>query len=127
MNFGSETILSVSPNFMDLGLSSVNTMDELGSVCASITRIGSAAHRSDCPPCSRCIIDATTYIVIRTKANNHYNFKSEFEIRRDKVVDQYFGRQNDPTSRPHLELTTLGTNKANGTTLPSDLIPVRTQ
>ena len=38
MNFASDTVLSESPNFM--GLSSVNTTDELGSVFTRITRIG---------------------------------------------------------------------------------------
>ena len=59
----------------------------------------------------------------RMKAKNHYNFKSEFEIRRDKLLYQYFGCQNDPTSRPPLELIHLGTNTTNGTTSPSDSIP----
>ena len=58
---------------------------------------------------------------------NHYNFKSEFETMRDKVVDQFFGSQNDPMSRPPLDSTPLGTNMTNGTTSPSDLIPVRTK
>ena len=63
----------------------------------------------------------------RMKAKNHYNFKSEFEIRRDKLLYQYFGCQNDPTSRPPLELIHLGTNTTNGTTSPSDSIPVGTK
>ena len=40
------------------------------------------------------------------------------------MVDQYFGRQNDSMSRPHLESTPLGPNTNNRTTSPIDLIPV---
>ena len=65
--------------------------------------------------------------MIRIKAKNHYNFKSEFESKRDKMVDQYFGHQNDPKSRPNLDSTHIGTNTTNGTTLPSDSIPVGTK
>ena len=59
MNFGSETVLSVSPNFMDLGLPSVDTTDKLGSVFASTTKIGSATHGSDWLPRNHCINEAT--------------------------------------------------------------------
>ena len=43
------------------------------------------------------------------------------------MVDQYFGRQNDPMSRPRLDSTTLGTNTTNRTTSPIDLIPAKTK
>ena len=98
INFGSETVLSVIPNFMDLGLSSVDTTDELGSIFASTTIIGLAKHGSNWLPRSHCISEATADRARGTKAKNYYNLKSEFETRRDKVVDQYFGRQNYPMS-----------------------------
>ena len=44
------------------------------------------------------ISKATVDRVSGTKAKNHYTFKSEFETRRDKMVVQDFGRQNDPMS-----------------------------
>ena len=47
MNFASDTVLSESPNFMDLGLPSVDTMDELGSVLAPTNRIGLETHVSN--------------------------------------------------------------------------------
>ena len=40
------------------------------------------------------------------------------------MVDQYFGRENNPMSRPTLDSTPLGKNTTNGTTSPVDLIPV---
>ena len=60
-------------------------------------------------------------------AKYHYNFKSEFETRKEKMVDQDFGHQNDPMSRPNLDWTPLGTNTTNGTTPPIDSIPVGTK
>ena len=133
MNFASDTVLSKIPNFMDFGLTSVDTTDELGSVFASTTRIGSATHGSDCLPRIHCISEATEDRVSETKAKNHYNFKSEFETRKEKVVDQDFGRQNysiirpplesTPTSQPPLDSTPFGTNTTNRTTSRSDLIP----
>ena len=43
------------------------------------------------------------------------------------MVDQYFGRQNDPMSKPTLYSTPLGTNTTNRTTSPIDSIPVGTK
>ena len=43
------------------------------------------------------------------------------------MVDQDFGRQNDPMSRPTFDSTPLGTNTTNGTTSPIDSIPVGTK
>ena len=41
------------------------------------------------------------------------------------MVDQYFGRKNDPMSRPTLDSTPLGTNTTNGTTSPIGSILVK--
>ena len=73
------------------------------------------------------ISEYTADRVSKTKAKNHYNFKSEFETMRDKMVDQDFGGQNDPMSRPTLESNPLGMNTTNRTTSPIDSIPVRTK
>ena len=127
MNFGSDTVLSKSPNFMDFGLSSVNTMDELGSVFIITNRIGRPMGGSNWILSCHDISESTADRVSRTKAKNHYNFKSEFEARRDKMVDQDFGHQNDLMSRPTLDSTTLGKNTTNGTTSPIDSIIARTK
>ena len=125
MNFRSDTVLYESPNFMDFELLSVNTMDELGSVFIPTTRIRKLMDGSNWILSSHDISEATEDRAIGMKAKNHYNFKSEFETRRYKMVDQYFGRQNDPISLPTLKSTPLGTNMTNRSTLPSYLIPVR--
>ena len=98
MNFGSDTVLSECPNFMDFGMSSVNTTDELGYVFVPTTRNGRPVDVSNWLPPGHDIIKSTADRVRGTKAKNHYNFKSESETRRDKMLDKYFGRQNDPMS-----------------------------
>ena len=127
MNFGSATILSESPNFMNFWLSSVNTTDELGSVCVPTTSVGRPTDGSNWLPPGHNISEAALDRVSETKSKNHYNSKSEFENRRDKMVDQDFGRQNDPMSLLNLVLTPIGTNTTNGKTSPIDSIPVRTK
>ena len=87
MNFGSDTVFSKSPNLMDLGLLSVNTTDELGSVFVPTTRIGKPAGGSNWIPSQHDISEDIADKVSETKAKNHYNLKSEFETRRDKIVD----------------------------------------
>ena len=73
------------------------------------------------------INEATSDRVGETKGKNHYNFKSEYETRRNKVVDQGFGRQNYSMSQSTLDSNTLRTNTTNRTTLPSYSIPVGTK
>ena len=107
MNLASDTVLRKSPNFMDFGLSSFNTTDELGSFFAYTTTIGSAMHGSNWLLSNHCISEDTSDRASRTKAKNHYNFKSEFKTRRNKVVYQYFGRQNDSMNQPPFDSTPL--------------------
>ena len=78
MNFVSDTVLSKISNFMNFGLLSVNTTDELGSISDPTTIIGRRTHGSNWLPLSHCISEATQDIVSGKKAKNHYNFKSEF-------------------------------------------------
>ena len=96
MNFWSDTILSEKQNFMDFGLSSIKTKDELRSVFTSTNRIVGPTCGFNWPPPGNDIIKATADRVIGKKEKNYYNFKSEFETRREKMVDQCFGSKNNP-------------------------------
>ena len=96
MNFVSDTVLSKSPNFMDFGLSSVNRTDELGSIFIPTTRSIRKMYGSNWLPPGHDISKATEVRVSGTKSKENHNFKSEFETRREKMVYQYFGRQNIP-------------------------------
>ena len=49
-------------------------------------------------PPGQSIGEVTTYIVSGTRPDQKYNSKSDFETRRGGVVNQDFGRQNDPMS-----------------------------
>ena len=59
MTFRSDTVLSESPNFMNFGLSSVNTTNELWSGFITTTRIGRPAYGSNLLPPGHNIIEAT--------------------------------------------------------------------
>ena len=62
-----------------------------------------------------------------TKSKNHFNLKSEFETRREKMADKDFRRQNSSMSQPLLDSTPLYTKTTNGTTSPIESIPVGTK
>ena len=126
MNFWSDTILSESPNFMDLGLSTFNKTDELGSVVVPTARIGRPEDGSNWLLPGHDISEATADIVNRTKANNHYILKVNLKLE-EKNGRSRFGRQNDPMSRPTLDSTSLVTNTTNRKTSPINSIPVGTK
>ena len=124
MNFGSDTVLSKSPDFMNFGILSVNITYELESIFVTTYRVGRPKNGSNWLLPGHDISDNTSDGVRETKAKNHYSLKSDFERRR-KIQD--FGRQNNPMSRPTLDLTPIGKNTTNGTTSPIDSIPVGTK
>ena len=76
---------------MNFGLSPVNTTDKLGSIIAPTTRVGGHANGSDWLHTGHDIGEATEDRVNEMMANNHYNFKSDFETIREI---QYFEREN---------------------------------
>ena len=78
MNFASDTVFSKSPNFMDLGLSSVDTTDELRSVFTTTTRIDSENHESYWILRSLCISKSSADRVSSKKEKNHYNIENDF-------------------------------------------------
>ena len=127
MNLAHDTVLTKSPNFMNLGVSSVHTSDELVSVCIPTTRIRRPVDGYYwLPPChliGEIILDR----VSGARPEQNYNSKSDFETRRGGVVNQDFGRQNNSMSRPPLDSTPLGNNTNNVTTSLIDSIPVRTK
>ena len=127
MNFRSDTVLSEIPNFMNFRLLSVNTTYELWFIFVPTTIVGRLMDGSNWLLPGHDINEATADGVSKTKAKNNYNFKSEFETRREKIVNEYFGRQNDPMSRPTLDSTPLGKNMTKGKTSPIDSSPVGTK
>ena len=82
MNLTSDAVLTKGPNFMNLGLSSVNTLDELGFVFIPTTRIERPMDGSNCIPPSRCIGEVTADRVISMRSEQNYNAKTDFETRR---------------------------------------------
>ena len=46
MNFGSDTVFSKNPNFINFGMSPINTTDKLRSVIFPTTRVGRPANFS---------------------------------------------------------------------------------
>ena len=121
INFGSDAVFTEIPNFVNLGLASVHTSDELGSVSIPTTIILTPTDGSNWLPTSHSIGEVTADRVSRTGSEQDNNSKTDFETRRE---NQYFGRQNNSMSRPHLDSAPLGKDTTNRTMSPIDSIPV---
>ena len=83
MNFGSDTVLSEDPNFMNFRLSTVNTMDKLRSVIVPTIRVGGPKNGSNWIQPRHDIEEATADRASKTKGNNHFTFKIYFETMRE--------------------------------------------
>ena len=112
MNFTRDEVLTISPNFMNMGLLSVHASDELGFFSIPATRIGRSIDGSNWILPVHLIGEVTADVMIRTRQEKNYSPKTDFETRRE---NQYFGRQNNSTSRPTLDSTLLGKNMTNRT------------
>ena len=121
MNLTYDAVLAESPNYMNLVLLPVHTSDEFGSLFILTTRIVRPADGSNWLLPVHLIGEGTEDRVSRMGSEQNYNVKTDFEIRRE---NQDFGPQNNSMSQPILELTPLSTNTTNGTTSPTDSIPV---
>ena len=124
MNLTYDAGLTESPNFENLGLSSVHTSDELGSFSIHATRIGRDIDGSNWPPIGYLIGEVTVDRMSRTSSEQKYISKTYFETRRE---NQYFGCQNNSMSQPPLNSTPFGTDTIKKTTSPTDSIPVETK
>ena len=124
MNLTRDAVLTKVPNFVNLGLSSVHTLDELGSVFSPTTRIKMPMDVFNWLPPGNCIVEVIAYRVNRTWFEQDYISRTDFLNTRE---NQDFGRQNSSMSGPSLDSTPLGTNATNVTMLPIDLIPVGTK
>ena len=124
MDLTRDTILTESPNIVNLGLSSVHLSDEIGFVFIPITRVRRPTDGSNLILPVHSIGEVTADRVSRTGSEKKYNSKSDFETRRE---NQDFGHQNSSMSRPPLDSTPLGTNTTNRTIPPIESFPVGTK
>ena len=124
INLTRDAVITKSPNFVNLGISSVHTSDGLGYAFIPNTRIRRPKYGSKYISPVHCIGEITVDRVSRTGSEQNYNAKTDFGTRRE---NQDFGCQNNSMSRPHLESTPLGTNTTNRKTSPIDSIPVETK
>ena len=109
---------------MNFRLSPVNTTGKLGSVIFPTTRSGRPKNGSNWIQPGHDIEEATAYRASKTKAKNHYNFKSDYETMREI---QAFEQENISMSGPTLDSTLIGTNTTNRKTSPIDSILVGTK
>ena len=82
VNFTRDAALTKIPNFMNLGLSSVQTSDELGSFNIPATRIRRPTDVSNWLPSGHLIGVVTADRMNRTRSEKNYSSKTYFETRR---------------------------------------------
>ena len=85
VNFGSNAVFTRKPNFIKLGLASVNTTDKLGSISVPTTRVVRPTRGSKWIQHGHDIEEATLDRMRKTRANSDYIFKSDF----DKLWDKF--------------------------------------
>ena len=72
MHFGSDSVVTPNPNFMNFGVASVNTTDELESVSATTTRVRRPASSLEWSQQGHDIEEVTANRVKEEKLYRHY-------------------------------------------------------
>ena len=78
MDFGSNSVVTKSPNFMDLSLSPANTTDKLKSIISPATRVERLTNGSNWLASRHDIEEVRVERVGEAKFYSNYNFKNKF-------------------------------------------------
>ena len=120
----SNVVQTKAPQFVDLGIPSVNTsyeFDILGTPATRIIRLTNEFHWS---AMDNVFGEATYVRTSAARSNQNYRYKTDFEIWRE---NQDIGRQNILMSPLTLDSTPIGMNTTNRKTSKLDLTPIGTK
>ena len=121
MKFLSNVVQTEAPPFVDLGIPSINTLNESGVLGTPVTRIRRPTDGSHCTTPDNFFGEETEVGMSAAKLDHEYIYKTDFEIWKE---NQEFGRQNISMSQPSLESTPIGTNTTNLTTSHLESTPI---
>ena len=124
MNFAGDVAQTQISQFMDLGIPTINTLDESSVLGTLATRIWSPIDVSYWRAPDHIFGEAKEVGMSAAKSDHDYNYKTDFEIWRG---NQEFERQNISMSWPPLDSTPIGTNMTNSKTSHLDLTHVGTK
>ena len=116
------SVVTKATDFMHLGLSDVNTLEEHRSFCTPDTRFERPADGYNWSAPGHVFGEVTVSGISGTRSEQKYNHKTHFATRRE---NQDFERKNISMSQLPLGSTPFGTNTTNIKTSPIDSIQVR--
>ena len=107
MHLAADLVNSVTPQFVDLGLSNIDALDKVAGLWTPATRFGRPMDFSYWRSMDH-IFGETTAVgdAVSTKSDYDYNYKTGFDIWKE---NKEFERQNISMSRPPLDSTPVGT------------------
>ena len=120
VKFAADIVQTQSPPFMDLGIPTINTLDERGVLGTPATRIQRPTDVYHWSASYHVFVEATAVVMSAEKSYHDYNYKTDFDI---WGGNQEFERQNIPMSQPRRYSTTIGRKKKNTKTSHLDLTP----
>ena len=124
MKIAADVVQTQTPQFIDLGFSTINTFDESRGLSNPATKIRMPTDISHWSVPYHVFGEATLVGISVAKSEHDYNYKTEFQIWRG---NQEFYRQNVLMSQPPLELTPIGANTTNAKTSHLKSTPVATK
>ena len=100
MDFTSNSVGTEAPNFVNLGITAVNTLDEFDTFGTPATRVRSPTVSSHWSAPGHVFGEATAVGMSGTRSEQKYSYKTDFEIWRK---NQDFGSKTKSMSQSPLE------------------------
>ena len=89
VNFTLDTVVTEIPNFMNMGLSDVQTLNKIGSFSIPATKIVRPTDGSNWLPSGHLINEVTVDKMSETRSEQNYNSKTDFETRRENKDSEW--------------------------------------
>ena len=124
MKFLSNVVQTEAPQFVDLGLLTINTSNDLSLLVTPATRIRRPTDGYHWSMTDRVFGEATSVIMNVARSGQDYSYKTNFEIWRENQESE---RLNILMSRPTLDSTYIVTYTANITMAQLELTPIQTK
>ena len=117
MNLTEDTVQTHTPQFVDLGLSTINALDEGSGISTPATRILSPTDGAHWGAPTNILVETTSIGVSKAKSDYDYNYKIYFQIWNE---NKEFECQNISRSQLPMDLTPVGMKMSDAKISPSD-------
>ena len=124
MNFAADPVRTQTQQFMDLGFSTINSLNGSSGLSTPATRIRRPTDGAHWSAPNHFFGESTSLVMSEEKSDYYYNYNAKLQIWKE---NKEYERQDILMGQPPLDSTRIGTNTKNTKILHLDSNPVCTK